>query len=66
MQVSRTRDFLRLETFGLVPGSDRSAQMTVTANCTTYYWRVRTYDAGSYGPWSAVGDFFVQITRNCG
>lgn len=65
VQVSRTPDFLRLESFGLAPGSVRSAQMTVTANCTTYYWRVRTYDAGSHGSWSAIGSFFVQITRTC-
>ncbi len=65
IQVSRTTDFLRLEWEGLAAGDQRSTTVGVGADCTTYYWRIRTYDLGSYGPWSGVSSFFVQTGRSC-
>ncbi len=65
IQVSRTTDFLRLEWEGLAAGDQRSTTVDVPADCTTYYWRIRTYDLGSYGPWSGVASFSVQTGRSC-
>lgn len=65
LQVSRTSDFLRLEWSGSTTGNARTAEVSVGANCTTYFWRIRTYDSRSAGPWSAIAFFFVQTTRTC-
>lgn len=65
VQVSRTADFARLEWQGSVSGGARSVQVSVGANCVTYYWRIRTYDKRVFGAWSAVSSFFVQTGRVC-
>jgi len=65
IQVSRDAGFLRSEWLGSAGDYERSVQVSVGANCTTYYWRIRTYDLGSYGPWSSASSFFIQTGRSC-
>ena len=64
-EVSRTSDVLRLEWSGSTGGDARAAEVSVGADCTTYFWRVRTNDSRTSGPWSAIAFFFVQTTRTC-
>ncbi len=65
IQVSRAADFVRSEWVGSAAGDQRATSVSVGANCTTYYWRIRTVDLGSFGPWSSPGSFFVQTGRSC-
>ncbi len=64
IQVSRTPEILRPESTW-ASGDSRSSSVSVSANCTWYYWRIRTYDLGSYGPWSGTSSFYVQVGRTC-
>jgi hypothetical protein len=48
-----------------VAGDQRSTSVSVGADCTTYYWRIRTFDLGSQGPWSSAASFFIQTGRSC-
>jgi hypothetical protein len=65
IQVSRSTDFTRLEWSGATGGSAGSVVASVGSDCTTYFWRVRTYHLGDYGSWSSTGSFFIQTIRSC-
>ncbi len=63
VQVSKLSDFVRLEWQSGVSGQDQSTFVTVPDNCTTYYWRIRTYHLGIFGMWSNTASFLYQGGR---
>lgn len=65
VHVSRSSDFARLEWSGAAGEFSRSVVASVGSDCTSYYWRVRTYHFGDFGSWSSTGSFFVQTVRSC-
>ncbi len=63
LQLSREPGFARIDHTGAAAGDQRSWVSPPLA-CATWYWRIRTYDFGSYGSWSSTGSFSVSM-RGC-
>jgi hypothetical protein len=65
LQVSRDSSFARIEQEGGGGPGSRNWTASPLADCTTYFWRIRTYDVGTYGAWSGAASFRVQTVRGC-
>lgn len=62
IHLTQEPSFLRFDTYSM-SGDGRSLGVGPLA-CGTWYWRLRTYDLGSYGPISGTGSFEVLL-RGC-